>query len=365
MWSPRILFQKIDWISLIAILLLCVLGTLTQYSLSIEPGVVISEKIFRQGIYLVLACVVYVIAVLLNYKILITRSWIFFVAMLAALLAVVLFGTELKGATGWIIIGPLSMQPVELVKLFFILYLANTLRESSEHEQRLSYRVIAITGLVTACVIGLVLAQPDLGSASIIGSIWFGFLLLARAPKRVIVLVIVGVLIAGVIGWFFLFKDFQKDRLSIFLNRESDPLGKGYNITQSMIAVGSGGIWGKGFGEGTQSQLQFLPEASSDFAFAVVAEEFGLVGASIVIGALLVICYRLLVIMRTTHDTFAFFFCGGVACYILVQSMIVVGMNIGIMPITGLPLPFISSGGSSLLATSAMLGLAQSMYLRR
>ncbi|MCW1930611.1 MAG: rod shape-determining protein RodA [Candidatus Kerfeldbacteria bacterium] len=356
--------RKIDWILLLSIGTLLIIGSLTQYSLSIEPGVVISEKMVRQLVYVGLAIIVFFVASFINYRVYITRPAVSVICMVVLLLAVLMFGREFNGATGWIIIGPLSTQPVELVKLLFIIFFATIIRRRGERQEHMSYENIVVTGGVTALILLLIFQQPDLGSAFIIFCVWVGLLALARAPKLVIAGVLLIAVLAGVIGWFFVFQPYQKDRLSIFLNRSSDPLGTGYNITQSIIAVGSGGLWGKGFGEGTQSQLQFLPEASSDFAFAVVAEEFGFVGATLVIVSLFMLCFRLIRTMQTSSDTFVFFFCGGVVVYMLAQSVVVIGMNMGIMPVTGLPLPFISSGGSSLLTTAAMCGIAHSMWIR-
>lgn len=360
----RATLSRIDWLLVVSIGILCIVGSLTQYSLSIEPGVVLSSKMVRQLMYTILAIGVFAALSFINYRLLNISPWVYAGASVLALIAVLVFGRELKGATGWIIIGSLSIQPVEIVKLSMIAFFAG-LMYRQEHEPRISYASIIQSGGANAVVLLLILLQPDLGSATIIAAVWFGLLAVAKAPRWVLIALVASALVAGIVGWFFVFEEYQKDRLSIFLNRESDPLGKGYNITQSIIAVGSGGLWGKGFGEGTQSQLQFLPEASSDFAFAVVAEEFGFLGAGVVIAALALIVARAIHVMRSTHDTFAFFFCGGVALYMTIQSLVVIGMNMGIMPVTGLPLPFISSGGSSLLITAAMLGMVHSMRIHR
>jgi rod shape determining protein RodA len=271
------------------------------------------------------------------------------------LVSVLLLGTEIKGTTGWFIIGPFSLQPVEFVKIIFILWLAMLFREDQTSRERL--RFFFLSGFGTIIFIGLILKQPDLGSSLIVFCVWFGTMLFLRAPKWFIGLVAAAAVSASTLGWFFFFKEYQKNRLLTFIDPSVDPLGTGYNITQSIVAVGSGGLWGKGLGLGTQSQLHFLPESASDFVFAVIAEELGFVGVLAVVGAIACIAWKLWTYIQRTRDPFAFIVLFGTMSYLLAQSFLVIGMNIGIMPITGLPLPLISAGGSSFMATMILLGI--------
>jgi rod shape determining protein RodA len=243
-----------------------------------------------------------------------------------------------------------------------IIFLASFL---SKKKTKLSVPVRIVASIVLVFVpVFLILKQPDFGSASIIIAIWLGMLLVSGINKKnIISLAIVGLAVIF-LGSFFL-KDYQKNRLANFVSPGNDPLGSGYNVIQSMVAVGSGGLLGKGLGHGSQSQLNFLPEKHTDFIFAVIGEELGLLGAAITLLLFAFIFYRLKEISRLARDNFGFLVTVGVSFMIFSQFFVNIGMNIGLVPVAGVPLPLLSYGGSSLISILASLGIAQSVFLRR
>lgn len=207
----------------------------------------------------------------------------------------------------------------------------------------------------------LVLKQPDLGSSLVLMFIWGSMILVSGIRlKHFVVLTLLGGLLLT-LGWILL-ADYQKARLETFINPELDPRGAGYNVLQSMVAVGSGGVWGKGIGHGSQSQLNFLPEKHTDFIYAVITEELGLVGGSLILFLYALLLYRIERIAKRARDNTGYLIAVGLFAYFLVQILINVGMNMGLLPVTGLPAPFVSYGGSSLLASCIGVGILLSIY---
>lgn len=285
-------------------------------------------------------------------------AYIFGAALLAAVL---LFGEVVRGTRGWFGLGTWTFQPVELAKILLLLALA---KYFSVKAQVVDFKVLSGSLALTALYVGLVVLQPDLGSALLLIALWVGLLCFTKIRKPHVLAFLALVAVVALGSWFFALKDYQKARITSFLNPESDPFGRGYNIRQSVIAVGAGGVLGRGLGEGSQSQLRFLPEAHTDFVFAVLAEQLGLVVVLILLGAFGVLMWRLVVIAQNVQDGFALFVLAGVATLWLVQIVLNTGMNMGLLPIAGLPLPFVSYGGSALLANFILLGIVQSIRVR-
>lgn len=206
--------------------------------------------------------------------------------------------------------------------------------------------------------------QPDFGSAMIIFLLWFTLLIIVGTRKSFIFLMVISLILSFTFAWFFMFKDYQKHRILTFVNPANDPLGRGYNLTQSKIAAGSGKLFGKGLGFGSQTQLKFLPESQTDFIFAVICEELGFVGAIIVLSLLFVVLYRILRIAYEAKDDFSLVICLGIFIIIFLHSIINIGMNIGLAPVMGISLPFVSYGGSFLVVCLFMIGLVQSVYIK-
>lgn len=349
--------RRLDWWMVGAILLLLTLSIVLMYGIESGPSGNESSAFIKQMLFATLGLILFAIFSLVNYRVLQNYAYILYGAGAVMLLAVLLFGTTIRGTTGWFQIGGISLQPVEFAKILLVIALA---RYFADHTfQFTSWKIIGYAFGIVLLYATLVLMQPDLGSTAVFVAA-FGILLwLTNIRFKQLAIIIASGLIIIAIAWVALLEDYQKDRVLTFLDPARDPLVSGYNVTQAIISVGSGQLLGRGLGLGTQSQLHFLPERESDFIFAVIAEELGFIGASIVIILLGVILWRLWVIMRQANDDYTKYLAAGIALVIFFQSLINIGMNLGILPVTGIPLPLISSGGSSLLAILCALGITQ------
>ncbi|MFH1426690.1 MAG: FtsW/RodA/SpoVE family cell cycle protein [Candidatus Kerfeldbacteria bacterium] len=360
---PRISerFGFVDWWIIAPILFLICIGLVMQYSIGTNLEISTLSPFFDQLTYVAIGVAAFVIFSFIDHRTIKGHAAIYFLFASALLVGVLIFGVTIKGTTGWFVLAGYSLQPVEIAKILFILFIAAYFERSPE--QMSTYRYFIISGISASVLVGLVVLQPDLGSALILFVLWFSFAILLRAPK--LGLVAVAVMAVGIflVGWFFLFEDYQKDRLSTFINPEADPMGTGYNITQSIVAIGSGSFWGRGLGLGTQSQLHFLPEVTSDFIFAAIAEELGFISVLGILGSIGMILFRLWVYMSRTKDMYVFLFCFGVFVYFLSQSFLVLGMNMGLLPVTGVPLPLVSAGGTSMVITLLAFGIVHRMGL--
>lgn len=282
-----------------------------------------------------------------------------FLLGLSILLLVFLFGHTAKGATSWLSFGGFSLQPADPMKVILILVLAKYL--SRRHIEIAHMKHIFITGAYFFIPFVLVFLQPDFGSALIFGAIWLGIMLVSGISKKhLAILFSVGILAFSGL-WIFIFKPYQKARIETFINPMKDIRKSGYNVYQSVIAVGSGQVLGKGVGYGTQSRLSFLPEYKTDFIFAAFAEEWGFIGSLIVIICFAVVLWRILLIGRYGSSNFEILYALGVVIFFTSHIIVNMGMNIGIMPVTGIALPFMSYGGSHLLTEFIALGILMSM----
>lgn len=277
---------------------------------------------------------------------------------LLVLVAVLLFGATIRGTQGWFVFGGFSFQPVELGKAAVILILAVAVAHAGRRFDRPLF--FFGSGLLAALVMALVLLQPDLGSALIIGGIWFGLMLLVGTRRRYLLACLGAAALVAAVGWQWVLKPYQQDRILTFLNPERDALGAGYTITQATIAVGAGGWFGRGLGFGSQSQLRFLPEAQSDLIFAVIGEELGFAGVATLFILFGLLLWRLLRIVRRSRDDFAAAAVSGIALLFFFQLFINVGAMLGLLPLTGVTLPFVSYGGSSLVVNLLLIGIAES-----
>ncbi len=354
---------RLDWILFVSMMLLVVLGLAILYPISHEEnnaGQEAANHFFQQLIYAVTGLVVFAIFSFFDYRNLKGYSTALFLIGLAMLFLVLVFGRVVRGTTGWLGFAGIHIQPVELFKVIMAVALAKYFSVHSRTIHNPKHIFMSLIPLAVALV--LILMQPDLGSAMIILAVWVSVLLISGVKKRhLLVLLVAGILI-GLVGWGYLLKDYQKDRIKNVFNPLSDPLGTGYNVIQSTVAVGSGGIWGKGLGHGSQSQLNFIPEKHTDFIFAVIAEELGLGGAFFVLVLLSVMLVRIIAIAQNSRDNFGKLLASSFAVVIFFQAAVNIGMNVGIMPVTGIPLPFLSYGGSSLVTNMIMMGIIQNVY---
>ena len=354
----RTLF-KLDFVIIAVVALLLLVSLLALYSLSAAGG---TNYFLKQAIFALVGFGVMLFVASLDYHYIQKYSTLLYFATVGILLLVLLFGTTVNGTAGWLSFGIFQVQPVEIAKVTLIIFLASFI---SKKKSELGEWTRVIASLVlSAVLIFLVLRQPDLGSSLVLAVIWGGMILASGLrAKHFVVLGILGSLL--VVGSWFLLADYQKARIDTFLHPENDPQGSGYNVIQAMVAVGSGGVSGKGLGYGSQSQLSFLPEKHTDFIFAVVSEELGLIGAGFVLVLYGILLYRMRRIGTLASDNFGYLLTLGVMTMVFVQILVNVGMNVGMLPVTGLPAPFLSYGGSSLLSLCASIGLLLSVYRRK
>lgn len=351
--------RAIDAWLLVPLLFLMVVGLTIIYSIGLNRVSPNTSVFYKQLVFAVAGLAVIFFLTGTNYRLWSAYYKLVYVGCALLLVAVLVFGTTIRNTTGWISLGGFSFQPVELAKVGLIVFLA---RYFSDHGRLFFlWRHIVVSGIATAVFVGLVLLQPDLGSAIVLGALWFCMILGAGIPRGKVFILVGTACAVMIIAWLFVLAPYQKERIFSFVNPQADPQGIGYNVRQSIIAIGSGRILGRGFALGSQSQLRFLPEPETDFIFAVIAEEFGYVGVVLVLAAFFILLYRMLGVARRTQDNFAAYLCFGAAALVAVQSFINIGMNLGIAPVTGIPLPLLSAGGSSLLTTCLLLGIIASI----
>jgi rod shape determining protein RodA len=345
----------LDRLELLLAGMLVVLGLMTVYSAS-------SADFRKQLLSLLLGIAVYLVLATLDYRRLERFVLPAYGACLLLLLAVHVGGHSALGARRWISLGGFPLEPSELCKVVVLAALARhfAVRQGSERRLRTMLGAIALA----LPPLALILIQPDLGTAMVFAALLAGMLFLGGTSRLYLAgLTALAVVVAPIVP--HLLHGYQKQRLEIFLNPMSDPLGAGYNLLQARIAVGSGGLFGHGWLHGLQGSLGFVPERATDFIFAVYAEQFGLIGCVVLIALFTALLLRLTSAASVAPDRFGYLLCSGVAVMICFQVVENIGMNVGLTPIAGIPLPLISYGGSALVANLAALGVVQSVMLRR
>jgi rod shape determining protein RodA len=396
-------WRNFDWFLLFSVALLIGTGLTAIFSAthhSTNPG-----EFVHQMVFLVPAGIAMIVMLVYDYGWLFTMSrWIYWgnVGLLVFVLAA---GHSALGAQRWINLGFMTIQPSEFAKLALIVTLAKLLSMKSAKDPR----TLLLVGAHVALPAALIFKQPDLGTSLVFGAITFGMLFWAGLPGAMLFAIVSPLLslVTSLIGWplwvaylailaiwawrFFpihwsiragvwafnvasafaiphlwnLLKPYQRQRLVVFMNPEADPLGSGYHIIQSKVAIGSGGLMGKGLFEGTQTQLHFIPEQHTDFIFSVIGEELGFVGGLALLSVFLLLVWRGVDVARKAKDDFGSLMAIGIVSMMLFHTFINIGMTTGIMPVTGIPLPFISAGGTSLLTNMAAIGLLLSIGIRR
>lgn len=352
----RTLVSTIDWWLIGAVLLLALLGLVTMYTFDGD-----NSYFIKQISWITVALVGLLVAIIPDYRFLRVGNTTFFVylAVIFLLILVLFVGETVKGAQSRFDLGIFSLQPSDPAKLVLIAVLAKYF--SKRHELIGDFRHILISGAYAFLIFGLVFIQPDFGSAIILFSIWFGMILVAGIKFRHLAVVFLIGLVTFGIMWQFIFMEYQKQRILTFLDPLADIQGSGYNAYQSTIAVGSGQLWGKGVGYGTQSKLQFLPEYETDFIFAAFAEEWGLIGVGMLFSLFGVVMWRLLYHAIRGATNFERLFAVGVAILFTSHFFVHIGMNIGLLPVTGTTVPFLSYGGSHLLTEFLAVGIVIAM----
>jgi rod shape determining protein RodA len=348
--------RGIDWILLLATVPLLVAGLVTMNSFTGDSGLFTRQLIWILVSFLICFGLSYV-----DFRFL-RKTWVSVVLFLGSCLllsALFVIGKVSHGAASWFNLGLFSFQPADIIKLVVIIVLAKYF--SRRHIEIAHFKHIIVSALYALVIFLLVLVQPDFGSAVIIFFIWLGMVLVSGISKKhIIALFLLGIVVFGGL-WTFVFRDYQKARILTFINPLTDIHGSGYNAYQSTIAVGSGQLWGKGVGYGTQSRLKFLPEYQSDFIFAAFAEEWGFFGVLIIFLLYSIVVWRILLISMHGATNFEMLFGAGMAIFLIVHFFINIGMNMQLLPVTGQTLPFMSYGGSHLVTEFAGIGILMGM----
>jgi len=354
-------WRSIDWLTILGLFVAAGFGLLVIYSAS-HAGP--TPDLYKGQITrLLIGLSLLGFVIVFDYHTIVDWAELFYIAIVGLLMYLVLFGGLRAGTSRWLELGIGTFQPGELAKIAVVIFLAKYL--SAVRKDRLGTSEVLITGLFAGIPLILIALQPDLGTAATIAVVYGAMVILAGVRPKLLLIAGFVLVLAVPLGWSFALKDYQKERVYSFLDPGRDPKGAGYQSIQSTIAVGAGGFTGKGWLEGTQSQLQFLPTPHTDFIFAVVAEEFGFVGVMTVILLYLVITLRSVETARRARDRLGIYLVFGVLTMFVFQTLYNLSMVAGLVPIKGFPLPLMSYGGSSMLATMVGFGLILNVRMRR
>jgi rod shape determining protein RodA len=355
----RRLYYHIDWLLIAAIFLLCGVGLVMIYSATGGATRVYWTQVYAVGLGAIAMCA----CLAIDYRTLADKSHLIYLALVLTLVGVLFFGDVRGGSRRWINLGTFNLQPSEFSKAVLALVLAKLLGEV--RRPALANQDLLTAGILTAVPLLLIARQPDLGTAVTLLPVALVVIFVAGMPMRYLaVLGLVAVLVAP-IAYQWGLEDYQRERISTFLDPEQDPRGAGYQQIQARITVGSGGLWGKGFMQGTQGQLRFLPVAHNDFIFSVLAEERGFVGVIVVLGLYLFVMLRCMTVAQLARDRMGAYLVLGVLASFVFQVIYNITMSAGLVPVKGLTLPLMSYGGSSMIATLAAFGLVLNVRMRR
>jgi rod shape determining protein RodA len=356
----RRLSHHLDWLLLSATLVLSVIGVAMIYSIT---GGANSQLYITQLYAIVLGCVALMVCLMIDYRTLTDKSHLIYLVVLGLLIYVLLFGSTSKGAQRWISLGAFNLQPSEFAKIAVALVLAKFFGENRRGAPNMGDLLLA--GGLTILPGLLIAQQPDLGTAVTLLPIFAGVAFVAGMRLRILGIALIVAIVMTPVVWTWGLRDYQKSRISTFFNPAQDPRGSGYQQIQAQVTVGSGGLWGKGFTKGTQGQFRFLPEAQTDFVFSVLAEEQGFAGVLVALGLYLFIIVRSIEAARLAKDRLGAYLVIGLLSGITFQVLYNVTMSVGLAPVKGLPLPLMSYGGSSMIATLASVGLILNVRMRR
>lgn len=353
--------SELDPFMVVLIVVLNLFGLVTIWSASGANESLLGSETMRQAFYFVAGMMAMFVLASVNYKFLKSFAALVYLGSVGLLLAVLTIGTTIGGSTRWIFLGPLSFQPSELAKLATIIALAAFVSERRDEMDRLSNFLISIA--IVAVPMGLVFIQPDLGTSGVFAAIWLGMIVMSSTRLLYLVGVFVLAIPGAVFAWFTLLHDYQKDRLMISFDPGRDYLGQGYNMIQARITIGSAGWFGHGLHGGSQAEFELLKVRETDFIFAHAMSMFGFVGGIALFVAFMLLFWRMLRAVTIARDTFGQQIAAGITAMFFFQTFVNIGMNLGIMPVTGLPLPFISLGGTSLFFILASFGIVQSIII--
>jgi rod shape determining protein RodA len=364
MMFDRRLVEYFDWVLLLIVLSICSVGLVVLYS-AVTAGAPTPQKalFFKQATWYGVGLTAMICSFLFNFKSLDRWAQPIYVACIILLVGVLLFGKSGGGARRWLSFGSISVQPSELIKVAVVLILARYYAKTT-NENGLGFRELIVPAVLVLVPFILIVRQPDLGSALLVALIAASVTVFVKIKKKTFICLILSGSLGVPLVWGFL-KGYQKQRILTFLDPDRDPLGAGYHIIQSKIAIGSGMASGKGFLKGTQNSLSFLPEHHTDFIFSVAAEEWGFLGSILIIFLFLMLMFRALQIAHNCRNLFGTILAAGITALIFWEVFINIGMVMGLLPVVGVPLPLVSYGGSSIVSTMICIGLLMNISMRR
>lgn len=361
--SSEKMFQNFDWPFFGLVILICGLGLLTLYSSTYLSRV---EIFYKQLLFVGVGLGMAFVLALFDYRIFERLAWPFYGIVLALIVAVAFVGKEASGSQRWLELGPFNLQPSELAKFAVVLVLARFYgTEKSVPAEGYGFKELLPVFAIVGAPMLLVFLQPDLGTALMIGFVASSIIFFCKIRPRTLISIVVFILVSAPLAYNFVLKEYQRDRVRTFLDPQRDPLGEGYHSIQSMIAVGSGQIFGKGYLQGTQSKLEFLPKHHTDFIFSAFAEEWGFVGAIGVLALFVIMIFMGIDIARKSKDRFGSVLAVGAISLLVWHVIINIGMEIGVLPVVGVTLPFFSYGGSSIITNMLAVGILLSVSFRR
>ncbi|MEI6835744.1 MAG: rod shape-determining protein RodA [Candidatus Falkowbacteria bacterium] len=362
-YQIKLYLKNFDWIIFSAVLLLSVFGLMEVYSVALGLGSHDLVNFYKQAFFVGLGIILMFIFTFIDYRFLksLSRYLYWFGAFI--LISVLVFGQTINGTKGWFNVFGFGIQPVEFIKIILIIFLASYFSNLATKVKTLRHFIFS--ALSTILLAALIILQPDFGSALVLLAVWFVMIIMAGFNKRYFIAIFLIAIVLSGTAWLT-FKDYQKQRITTFLNPslESCSQKECYNSFQAIIAVGSGGVTGKGVGFGSQSQLKFLPEAQTDFIFSVVSEELGFLGVGLILSFFGIFYFRSLSALKKINNDFGIYFILGLLGLILTHMFVNIGMNIGLLPIVGLPLPFISYGGSATLSLFMAVGIMENIIIK-
>jgi len=352
--------KKIDWILTASAVLLSGFGIVSIFSSSIRSGDFVNFQ--KQIFFFIFGLFLMIVVSFIDWRILRDQPYLIltlYFFCLVSLVGLFFLAPEIHGTKSWYKIGAISLDPIEFSKIILLILLAKYF--SMRHVEMYRIKHIILSGIYISIPAALIFFQPNLGPVLVLFGVWAGILLISGIKIRhFLILSFCGILVVA-LGWVFVLREYQKERIIGFMLPQADPLGINWNQNQAKIAIGSGGIWGRGIGRGPQTQHGFLPAPQTDFIFSSIAEETGLAGVSLIFSLFLLFLYRIIRIAIDSKTNFPRLFASGFAVLIMVQIFINIGMNLGILPIIGIPLPLLSYGGSNLVTTFLALGILQSI----
>lgn len=353
-------FKRLDWPLLICTVLLMSIGLAALYSSSMGMGDFLN--FYKQLIFALLGLLVIFLVSSVDWRVLKNESYIIAILYILGCLAMAglfFFAPEIRAVKGWYKIGPVSFDPVEFTKIILVILLAKYF--SLRHVEVYRIRHILFSGFYVLIPVVLAFFQPNMGQVLIFMVLWLAVLLVSGIKLKSFLVILLVLSIIAALGWSFFLKDYQKERVLSFITPQLEPLGAGWSRIQAKIAIGSGGLWGYGFGQGSQTQFGFLPEPQTDFIFSAIAEEFGMMGVLIIMVLFFVLIWRIIKMALNSTDNFVRLFSAGLVILLFFEIFVHIGMNLGILPVIGIPLPLVSYGGSSLIFTCIGLGIVQSI----